>query len=102
MTAREPSAVEVIAEALAGHEMGGWLEVAPDRYRRRCTCGEFLDARDNAASFREHQTAVVIAAFADMEPLNQAELLCRGLEKFHDRNGSYWERVVGPWREVRP
>ena len=127
MTAREPSTVEVIAEAVRRHrlrEVGGGTATGS---RWTCYCGE----SDVTPGVREHAVTLHSRHVADttdaalkaagfvvatrdeiraMSPSEQAELIGGEVERvvLPVHEGIYlsgertWDRVVGPWREVQP
>ena len=115
MTAREPSAVEVIAEALGEH--GPSMEQA-----NTCYCGASVH---DDSDYRQHLSQSVRAAIRAMTPEQQAEVIGGEVERASfDPDGSFYRmaldaedekhlltyggtikaRVVSGWRlsEVQP
>jgi hypothetical protein len=96
VTAREPSAVEVIAEAVPHHE--GCIDWTPED-DFFCWC----------KGYRREVAEAVLAAIRAMTVEQQAELIGGEVETYRWHPGSQGVfvstprvRVRGPWREVQP
>lgn len=87
--------MEALATVLAQHALGRWVEVAPERYQRSCTCGERVASQSTDAmddSYRRHIAAVLASdwlrdhdAARDSEHEREVAALRERKETYHEQ-----------------